>query len=599
MTATAANQSWYADRIFLGLTTQSTGNLLPFNTETMEVDTSGWLATTNCSLSISTAAFTWYQSLLITSTAAGDAMARTQLAGAPAVTPGVEYVAYAYVTPSVGGLTLKAQIYWRDAGGTEIGTSSATWTPPSGQWTRVVVAGTAPAGAAAARVAISPTATAAGQQWAVDRAALTPASALMVPGNLMPYNTSDIEVDTGGWTVTGATATRTTEQVLDGGYAMKLVGTGGDIVVTTATPITPAQPGLGYQFVACHYRPGTRITQTRIEWLNSAGDAIRTRWQSWGGSAGTSWGAMTMGDLAPDGAVSARLSYIVPGVPAGEVWYFDRAEWRIGGLTVRTLPASGRGAAITVRGLTTGGPTWKWSLERVVAGEQPQPVRGWTGDIADSDLTGDLAVITDYEAPLGAPVQWRATVHAPTGSARFSFTSDPLTLDAETLDVWLKDPGLPARSCSATVQTLPDWQRSARQGVNQVRGRVRPIVISDVRTSRTGSLVLVTRTEAERDALWWVLDSGSTLLVQWPPGWGERDVYVSVGDVTEGHITELAEHSDRTWTLALTEVDRPIGGIVGSADRTWQDVANSGVDWAAALAGATSWLDVYSGVDGG
>ncbi|MFF1684504.1 MULTISPECIES: hypothetical protein [unclassified Streptomyces] len=594
MTASAANQSWFADRVFLGLTTQSTGNLLPFNTETAEVDTSGWFAATNCTLAISSAAFTWYQSLLITSTAAGDAMARTALSQAPAVTAGVEYAAYAYVTPSVGGLTLKAQIYWRDAGGTEIATSSATWTPPSGQWTRVAVVGTAPTGAVAARIAISPTATAEGQQWAVDRAVMAPTSALMVAGNLLPYNTSDVEVDTSGWTVTGATATQSTAQVLDGGYAMRLVATGGDVIVTTATPVTPVQPGLGYQFVACHYRPGTRITQTRIEWLNAAGDAIRTRWQSWGGSAG-GWGVMTTGDLAPVGAVSGRLSYVIPDVPVGEVWYFDRAEWRVGGLTASAEPASGRGAAIVARGLTTGGPTWKWSLERIVAGETPQPVRGWAGDITFQDLTGDVSVITDYEAPLGVPVQWRVTIQAPVGTQRQSFTSDALTLDAETLDVWLKDPGLPARSCSATVQTLPDWQRSARQGVNQVRGRARPIVISDVRSSRTGSVTLVTHTEEERDALWWVLDSGRTLLLQWPPGWGERDVYVSIGEVTEAHVTELAEHSDRAWTLALTEVDRPFGGIVGSADRTWQTIAGSNATWLDALAGATTWLDVYTG----
>ncbi|MEU1037694.1 hypothetical protein [Streptomyces sp. NPDC005907] len=598
VTATAATQSWFADRVFLGLTSTSgsTGNLLPFNTETVEIDVSGWFAATNCSIGVSTASATWYQSLLVTATAAGDVMARTALSQAPTVTPGVEYVAYAYVTAGTAGLTQKIQIYWRDAGGTELSVSSATWTPPANAWTRIVVVATAPAGAAAARVAVSPTATAAGQQWAYDRVVLAPSSALMVAGNLLPYNVSDMEQDVSGWTVTGATKSQTTEQVLAGGYAMKLVGTGGDIVASATVPMT-LTAGLGYQLVMCTYKPSTRIYQTRVEWLNAAGEATRTRWQSWSG-APNMWLAGTSGDLAPDGAVAVRLSFIVPSATAGEVWYLDRAEWRLGGLTTRAVPAAGGGAAITARGLTTGGPTWKWSLERIVSGETPQPVRGWTGDLTSQSITGDVAVITDYEAPLGVPVQWRTTIKNPAGSGSFSYTSDPVTLTSETLDVWIKDPGLPARSVHATVQTLPDWQRAARQGVNQVRGRVRPIIISDVRTSRTGTLTLTTQTEEEKDELWWVLDSGNTLLLQWPPGWGEKDVYVSVGDVTEAHITESAEFSDRAWTLALTEVDRPIGGIVGSADRTWQTVADAGSSWAAALAGATSWLDVYTGVVG-
>ncbi|MEV4037723.1 hypothetical protein [Streptomyces umbrinus] len=596
---TSANQTWFADRVFLGLPATTFGNLLPWNMESLEIDIeSSWtnIFPDNWGVTKSPTAYAFFQSMLLTSQGAGRALVISESSQAVPVTAGVEYVAYAYVTPGVSYLQQRTQIYWINAAGAEIGISSADWYPPTGQWTRCTVIGVAPPGAVKARVGLAPLATAAGQQWAFDRIVLAPTGALMTAGNILPYNVSDMEQDVTGWSVTGADKSQTTEQVLGGAYAMKLVGTGGDIVVTST--VYGVQPGVGYQFVACTLKPGDRVYQTRIEWLNSAGEPVRTRWQSWAGSTGV-WLAGAMGDLAPDDAETARISFIVPNAPVGEVWYFDRAEWRIGGLTARAVPAGGGGAAVTVRGLTSGGPTWKWSLTRIVAGDTPQPVRGWTGDITKQSITGDVAVITDYEAPLGVDVQWRVTIENPTGSGRYSYTSDAISLDSETLDVWLKDPGLPARSVRATVQTLPDWQRSARQGVNQVRGRSRPIVISDVRSSRTGSLALVTHSESERDSLWWVLDTGHVLLLQWPPGWGERDTYVSIGDVTEAHITELAEFSDRTWTLALTEVDRPFGGIVGSADRTWQTVAESGADWSDALAGATTWLDVYTGVAGG
>jgi hypothetical protein len=591
-TATAAAQAWFADRMFLGLTTPSTGNLLSFNTESAEADASGWTASSLCSLGISTSAFTWYQSLRLTSTGSGSCLALT--AQSVSVSTGTEYVAYAYVTPGAAGLTQKIQIQWLDGTGAQISVSSADWTPTSGQWTRCVVVGTAPAGAVTAKMGLAPQSTASGQQWVYDRAVLAPSSALMTTGNLLPYNTSDMEQDVSGWSVSGATASQTTEQVLAGSYSMKLVAAGGDIVATITNPIG-VTAGLGYQFLPCSFQTVARTYQTRIEWLDSSGTPVRTRWQSWTGRT-TGWLAGSMGDLTPDGAVAVRLSFVVPDVPTGEVWYLDRVEWRLGGLTAKAVAAGGGGAAITVRGLTSGGPTYLWTLERIISGQAAQPVRGWSGDLSSQPITGDVAVATDYEAPLGVPVQWRVTVKNPSGFGSLSFVSDPVTLDAEITDVWLKDPGLPQRNVKLTVATpMPTWSRPARQGMNQVRGASLPIVISDVRGGKAGDLTVVTETDADRDSLWWVLDSGGPLLLQWPPGWGEEDMYVSVGDVSAAPVVDYAEFHDRMWVLPLTQVGRPIGGVTGSADRTWQTVADSDDTWADALAGASTWLDVYTG----
>lgn len=594
VTATAAGQAWYLDRAFLGVPVTSTGNLLPFNWESMEIDTGGWFNTLNCTLSSTTTSYSWYQAARITATASGAFMARTALTGAPAVVPGEEYVAYVYVTPSAAAIPVQWRIYWRSADGTELGSASTTWTPSTGGWTRLVVIGVAPPGAAVARLSISGTASAAGQTWTIDRAVLAPTSALATAGNLLPYGTADMEQDISGWTVTGATASQSTESTLSGGYSLKLVGTGGDMVAAVATPV-PVTAGVGYEFRPCSRQTAEGRYQTRIDWLDAGGDTVRSRWQTWEGRTG-SWLLSSMGDLAPDGAVAARVSFVIPDAPVGSVWYLDRMGFAEGGLTAKAVPAAGGGAQITLRGLTSGGPTWKWSLWRLGT-ESPQPVRGWSGDLTSQPVTNDMLVVTDYEAPMGVPVQWRVRIDAPSGTVgTFTYTSDPITLDADPTAVWLKDPGLPQRSCKVTVGTpLPTWQTSARQGVSQVRGRRLPVVISDVRSGRTGSLTVVTETTAERDALNWVLESGSVLLLQWPPGWGETDMYVSVGDVSAAPVVDYAEFHDRTWVLPLTEVDRPIGGVTGSADRVWQDVADAGLTWAEALAGALSWLDVYTG----
>ncbi|MFB7114045.1 hypothetical protein [Streptomyces sp. NPDC056291] len=592
VTATAANQTWYADRVFLGLPTPYTGNLLPWNAEQIEVDTSGWAATSLCTLAVSKSSNSWYQAMEVTATGAGSVAVSSQ--ATPTVTPGAEYAALAWVTPGTAGRTQKMQIQWLNASGSVVGTSSADWTPVIGQWTKCVVVGTAPASATKARVVLSPQATASGQQWVYDRISLSPASTLMPDDNLLPYNVSEIEQDASGWTVTGATATQSAEQALGGTYSLKLVASGGTMVVSSPT-LTGVQTGFGYLFAPRVYKAATRGYQTRIEWLDVNGDAVRTRWQNWNAGV-SSWQVGTMGDIAPAGAVSARVSLVVSDMNAGEVWYMDRVEWKLGGLTATVDIAGGGGAAITVRGLTTNGPTWKWSLERVIAGQPPQPVRGWAGDLVSQPITGDVAVATDYEAPLGVPVQWRVRITSPTSSASNSYTSDPVVIDAGVTDVWLTDPGQPARSMRLTVSTpMPTWQRTARQGVNQVRGRARPVIISDARAGVTGDLTVVTETAAEVESLWWVLETGNVLLLKWPPGWGQTDMYVSVGDVSAAPVVEYAEFHDRTWTLPLTEVDRPIGGVVGSADRTWQTVKESGATWADVLAGARTWLDIYQG----
>lgn len=591
-TATAANQNWFLDRAFLGATTPSTGNLYPFNTETMEVDLSGWSVSGAGSGTPATSSYTWYQAMRLTSTGAGSITATTS--SAVPVTAGAEYTAYVQVTPGTAGLTTTIRIVWLDGSGATISTSQAPRVLPSGQWTRCVLIATAPPEAVSAKMAVSPQATASGQQWTCDRAVLAPTSALLTEGNLLPYGTSEMEQDITGWAVSGATASQSSEMVLSGGYALKLVGTGGDIVASVATPI-PVTPGVGYEFRPCSRQMAEGIYRTQIDWLDASGEAVRSRWQTWSGRT-ESWLLSATGDLAPEGAVSARVSFVIPGAPTGSVWYLDRMGFSEGGLTAKAEPAAGGGAAITVRGLTSGGPTWTWSLRRLGSDAQ-QPVRGWNGDLVAQAVTNDTMVVTDYEVPLGVPVQWRVRIEAPTGTAgSFSYTTDPITLDADPTAVWLKDPGLPQRSCKVTVGTpLPTWQTSARQSVSQVRGRRLPVVISDVRSGRTGSLTIITETTDERDALNWVLESGSVLLLQWPPGWGETDMYVSVGDVSAAPVVDFAEFHDRTWVLPLTEVDRPIGGVTGSADRVWQDVAESGSTWAEALAGAMSWLDVYTG----
>jgi hypothetical protein len=603
VTGLTAGSTVAADTIVFGVPFTLTGNLLPYASSSLEQDNGGWGAWTNVTVArSSTAAQEGWYSLLLTSAAAGFTGSGSVEVE---VQPGTEYVGRATVQAGQSG-TFRIDIRWYDSSSAYLGdaaTSFAEWSVLAGQWKKCKVAAVAPPTATRARLTLRPRADAAGQTWLVDLMALLPTSAVSATGQMLPYNTADIEVDTSGWSVTGGTTAQSTDEVWRGDYGLKITATGGTpLTITGQVPVGRIVPDRGHQFVTFLKRGAGvldgSLFETRISWVNDVGTITRTRWQNWAAGTSTGWLIGTMADIAPLDAVSATVQITIKNPVAGEAWYADSLYFGLGGLTVQASEAPGGGAALTVRGLTTVIPQWTWQLHRIVPGNDPQPVRGWLGDLVDQPITGDVFVVTDHEAPLGVPVSWRAVLNDNDSPSSFSYTSDSLILTADDLSVWLKDPGLPARSTKAVVGTpLPTWTRPARQGVNQVRGRSRPVVISDVRGSRSGSIVLVTETEGEKDALWWVLDSGGPLLLQWPPGWGQDDMYVSVGDVDEAPITGHAEHMDRAWTLPLTEVDRPIGGIAGSADRTWQTVKDTGTSWTAATGGAQTWLGVYTGTE--
>ncbi|MFD8595376.1 hypothetical protein ACFV1L_10280 [Kitasatospora sp. NPDC059646] len=584
------------DSIALGPPNQLPG-LLDYNTQGCEVSTAGWAVAGNCSASrVSSTSFEGWYSLATTSLAAGDMINRVATFYPAAAS--TEYLGYLWVSAPVSGAVL-LELRWYDAGGGFVAASQANWSVPASTWTRVSVIGTTPPGATQVRLSFQPTATAAGQTWLTDQAAL-----MVAPneaGNLLGYGVYGAEVSTAGWSATGGTLNRSTAVALEGIASLALTCTGGvDAVLTSATAI-PVTAGTAYVYRPAVRPPTDTATYTvRLDWLDAGGQVLRQTSASWafGAGASSSWSYSYTADVAPVGAVSVRPYLIRSGPAAGETWYLDRQVVGPGGLTAQVIPLAGQyGARITVTGLTTGART-RWGLWRTASDGSQTPVRGYGGDLTSTVITGDIAVQDDYESPLGVPVSYYVKSWT-TGPDWISYTTDSVTLPyPDDLRVIVKDPAMPARSRLFVVTTPPNWQRAARQGSYTVRRRHRPVIITDVRSARTGSLVVTTETLDERDALTWLVDTGNTLLLQWPAGWGEQDVYVQVGDVEESRPSDYAGQADRVWTLALTEVDRPVGALIGSATRSWQTVLSGYATWADVFARYGSWLGVLTGVEG-
>lgn len=604
-TGLSAGATVVTDVVSLGPPNGPAGSVLPYDTSGVEVGTSGWAAWTNVTLArSSTVAWEGWYSLQLTSLAAGDV--QSGMAANVTVVPGIEYSASAAVRPGVSGLEFRAELRWYDAGGAYLSSApDPIWYPAAGEWTRVTSIGVAPPGAVNARIRLRSFATAAGQTWLCDRMSIAPAPT--PAGSVVGYNVQSMEVDASGWTaVSGCTISRTTETAWEGAASLRIDETGSsgmDSTVALATPI-PVTPRQAYQVtprLKLGAGPAGRQLTTTYSWLNSSDELIRSAAITWSlsSSAGTGWYSPPTSAVAPSDAASMRVSFHVVSSIVDQPAFLDDVQIIPGGLAAIAdpVPAS-YSVSVALQGLTAGGYTY-WGLWRQGGDGALVPVRGPSADLTQVAIVGDTTVVEDYEAPLG--VQVRYYVKTWTGSSYRAVLSDPVVVpEPVSTEIVLKDPGLPARQTTAVVAKggMPAWTRRARQSVNAVRGRSRPIVISDMRTSREGTMTLVTETAEHLASMWWLLETGNTLLIQWPSLWGERDVYVSVGDVAEAPYVEYAEYTDRTWTVPLTEVDRPIGGATGSASRTWDTVLTDHVDGMEVLTSYASWLGVYTGLEG-
>ncbi|MFF6928359.1 hypothetical protein [Streptomyces californicus] len=601
-TGLSAGATVVTDQVQFGPPAAVAGNLLPYNTSGAEVSAAGWGAWTNVVVAQSAAA-AWegWHSLLLTSVAAGA----MDSGHAPVpVTSGVEYVASVAVRPGVNS-SFRADLRWYDGVGVYISQAAVTWSVVADAWTRCTVAGVAPTGAVTARLVLHPIATAAGQTWLCDRMAL--GLAPTPPGSLLRYNAQSMEIDTSAWTaVSGCTISRTTDAAWEGVASLRIDETGSsgmDATVGMAVPV-PVVPRQAYQAtprLRLGAGPAGRTLVTTYSWFNSADELLRAVPVTWslGSSSGTGWYAPTTSAVAPTGAATLSIAFRIVSTIAGQPAYLDDVQVTPGGLAAVADPVpTSYSASIALQGLTSGGYTY-WGLWRQGADGALVPIRGPQNDLTQVTIVGDTTIVEDYEAPLGVQVRYYLKVW--TGASYRSVLSDPVTIpEPPSTEIVIKDPGLPARQTTAVVAKggQPSWTRRARQGVNAVRGRSRPIVISDVRTSREGTMTLVTETAEDLASMWWLLESGNVLLIQWPSLWGERDVYVSVGDVVEAPYIEYAEYTDRSWTIPLTEVDRPIGGATGSAGRTWATVLTEHADAMDLLTSYASWLGVYTGLEG-
>lgn len=584
-TETSTGTSHFWENVYLGQPLRTLGNLFGFGTESSEIDASGWTALVNAGISRQVPSLSWAVNFYL---AGGHALAMTAAAAGnasigaverPSITPGGEYLAYAYLSPPTLSSTAWIELRFYDANGNQLQATRSTLAPPATGMYRQRVSAVAPGNAATASVAVGLDGASAGQVLRVDTVVLTAAPALQ-SGSVLPYADTSFEQGIGQWTTTSGVATlaRTTpwgNAAADGFYALAVTSATAtaSIVRSGRFPLTGNSAGQNWRAqIYAHIGAGTwGPVGVRIRWYDAANVDLGVSTTTSYLLPGSGWYLLYVDAIPPSTATQATVEVTVTATATASVLHVDVVTlWPVLPLTAIQANSSDGYITLTLRELSTDNLI---SVYRQMQDGSRALVRGADGLIDRQAITSDLMVIEDHEAPINTLVSYYIEFLQLSGAVATRSTS-AVTLTQDDVNIaWLKDPGNPQRNMQVTVQTAPNWQRPIEQSSYVVRGRRNKVVLSGSRQGLEGDLAIWTRTDEERRALHLLLDSGNTLLWQAVPGMGVDDMYVNVGSVTEGRTAQRAQEQWRDWTLPLIEADRPVmTSVNGSGGRTWQDV---------------------------
>lgn len=213
-------------------------------------------------------------------------------------------------------------------------------------------------------------------------------------------------------------------------------------------------------------------------------------------------------------------------------------------------------------------------------------VRGATNIAVEG---ADTILVTDYECPLDVTVTYRAYLD---GNEPLESSPAIITTDGRTF--WLKDVILGAFSTKVNIESMSDVSRpSVILGTFHVLNRKNPIIITDVRGGRTGTMVLTAYTTGDNIALSNIIDSGNTLLLQCPLSANFPDMYFQAGDVSESWNGGLANNVIHSFTIPFTETDPPSQSAISLDFNSWLLVTQFGT-WTNVLAKRALWTDVFT-----
>lgn len=179
-------------------------------------------------------------------------------------------------------------------------------------------------------------------------------------------------------------------------------------------------------------------------------------------------------------------------------------------------------------------------------------------------IVGTTAIVTDYEAPVGVSVLYRArAAHNYSGIfAESAWTQAAgVTLTITPKSWWLKHPNKPSLNMSLKYAALQTDTREGRQGVFQPLGALLPVVVSDSRLGSSSALKVRVEGVADLAKINAIVDTSATLLMQPPAGSGEPDEYIVVTGQTTDPIVDQRPGNRYDVVLSFVQVALPLGAV--------------------------------------
>ena len=601
----AAGGMVYLDEPYLGDKPEILDNLLPYSASSFEIGVTDWTVTnaTPSRVAEEMAVDTGEYLMSLSATASGAVTARSP---AVAVTAGTEYVTTALVK-SATGVPCSWSVEWYDGASALISTLTNSFTVPvSGSTpTYVVAGGTAPAGAATARVLMTATASGAGHVVKVDHVALKVLA--NTAGNLLTANDYTSDVGMPPWVSNGAalswhidtTKTNVAKTAIDTSSA--------GLITLELDRLVPVTVGSYYDFAAdfSHSNPsGPSTLQARVipAWYGPDGNPLAYSSNSLFevDTAQTYRESASVGTEAkcPEGATHAKLSLEIDCrvLDRPQTLLVDEAIIRLDPVPETSIDVDDDRGVVRLS-FYIEGTGWAYTVERMDQDGSASPVRTYSGDSTNIPCPDPASQVffEDYEAPLGTEIWYRAVVRDSLGNIQYNRITDTVTSPVLPSGdyVWLKNPGLPAVNSQIILESPPQWSRSANSTAHRIVGRRNPVVVSDVRGGRSTTVSALVFDRKVNETLDKLLDSGSPALIQAMPGLGlSGNVYVTIGDVDSDYLSSSAREDGWRWIADITETDRPTGGIQGSALRTWTDVQTTYATWDDMFAAHSDWTGV-------
>lgn len=182
---------------------------------------------------------------------------------------------------------------------------------------------------------------------------------------------------------------------------------------------------------------------------------------------------------------------------------------------------------------------------------------------------------------------------------------------ASSGNLWLKDPVRPCNDQKIVLCWTPDPTCVEGQGIFFARMETEsypsntnslqpvnarhPIPVVRQRGDTESTMVLVTRSFADRDELLTELEPGSPLLLQAPATYGLPDRYVSVGDAGVARYHPDHRYQPRVFTLPFVTVDRPAGPSQGICGARVDDLCGTYTSWNAMITAGLTYQDLIDG----